>query len=926
MAIGVSLGVLALAGGLWWSRTRSTTGQGPAAGVSGGTGPNSAGVRAPETRAASGEALRLRVQPGAGPGVHVAGKVSYGGAPFAGAIVELRPRDDDDGPGLRTESGADGSFDLGVVGPASVEITASAPGKAPANQQVMLADPTRRPAPDALELVLGDCRASVYGTVIDVSGGAIARARLRFGAAIVESDDQGRYDRCLVVGERSSVVVSADGYGGVATSLEGLGRTRRDFALSPEATIFGRVVRAGDKSPVAGATVEASPNFAAPPLFPTPRRARTGEDGRFQITGLRPTTYYVAATAPGLRAQRVEEVTPTPGGASEITLEVEPATIVRGRVVAGGAPVPGVLVRVVDRPPDAEPTFSQADGTFVMELGGRDGQASLETWPHRLVTPVSVPLDGQAHDVVLEVTARATIAGRVVHEGKPVAGADVYCDRAYTSSQLDGSFELRGLEPGTYDVSGTSESVGAFADDVKVTVAAGERKDGVVVDLSLGGAIAGKVVDQAGAPMAGVKVRFSLIGGRDFGRSTTGPDGTFVARQLRGGGAYEAEVASATTGATLTPAGGTFAPIPVAGPKALVDGVVLRVRYAHKATSGRVVDAAGAPVPDVAVSLRRDSTDEQRWYAPAATTTSDGQGAFRFDDLDEGTYALTAQAADHRIATQRVVAGASAVVVRLGALGRIEGTLAGFDQPGVFAVGQGDRRDTWRNATVEGTTFKVTVAAGRYLVQANDRTGATASRAVVVPEGGVATVAFVNEGTGTITGRVIEVPGDKPVAEGRCLGGAAMEEGATIFAGSAEVVVGAGGTFTLKAGVGPGVVRCFIGRYTLGEARVNVVRGETAAVTVRVVREPEDAGGMLGVDMDQVHLITKVFPGTPAATAGIRVGETVTSVDGVATTGLGRDGVRALIARHAPGQVVELGLALGATARTVSVTMAARTR
>lgn len=918
----MALGVLA-GGGVWWSRGRKTATSSTVASAPLGGSAVGAGTRAPDTRSASGQPLQLRVQPGAGAGRHVAGRVTFGGAPFAGAVVELRPSGDDDGPGLRVESGADGAFDFGPVAPAPVEIAASAPGKAPATLRLSLADPTVVPAPDALELVLGVCKASVYGTVLDASGGPIARARLHFGAAVVETDEQGRYDRCIGAGARMLFTVTAEGYGNLSTSLEGIGRARRDFSMTPEATLSGRVVRAGDRTPVAGATVIASPTMAMPPTFPMPRRARTGEDGRFELGGLRAGTYYVGPWAPGMSAGKFEEVAAMPGGSTELELELMTATIIHGRVVANGVPVPGVVVRD-GQSFDEHGTISQADGSFVMELGGRDTTYTFETWPHKLVKPVTAPADGGTHDVVLEVVARAAVRGRVVHDGKPVGGADVYCERGFTSSLPDGSFELRGLEPGTYEVQATSEVAGAFADGVKVTLTAGEVKDGVVLDLALGGSIAGKVVDQAGAAMAGVNVRFSLIDGNDFGRGTTGPDGTFFAGQLRGGGAYRAEVLSGTSDRPLAPVGGTFAPIAVAGPKAHVEGVVLRVRFAHKTTMGRVVDSAGAPVPDVTLSLRREDSDEQRWFSPSATSVTDAQGAFRFDDLDEGAYTLTAQAPDHRAATQRVIAGGAPAVVRLEALGHIDGSFTGFTDPRVTAVGQGARRNEWRNATVTGTMFRVDVAAGTYLVRVDDAAGGSASQHVDVAPGATVKVSLANPGKGKIAGRVLEVPGDTPVGEGQCAAGVASEGDVMFGVGNAEV--GKDGAFALEVAAGSLIVRCYAERYSLGEANVAVERGGSTPVTVRLVRRGEGERGMLGIELGRANVILRVLPETPAASAGLRVGETISGVDGVATTGLGDDGVMTLIGRHAAGQVVTLELTQGDAKRTVSATLARQER
>jgi S1-C subfamily serine protease len=78
------------------------------------------------------------------------------------------------------------------------------------------------------------------------------------------------------------------------------------------------------------------------------------------------------------------------------------------------------------------------------------------------------------------------------------------------------------------------------------------------------------------------------------------------------------------------------------------------------------------------------------------------------------------------------------------------------------------------------------------------------------------------------------------------------------------------------------------------------------------------AGGLAadGIQVEQVR------PGSPAAKAGVRVGEAITRLDGHLLRSM--DDIVAVLARRAPGDEVELEIRSGATQRTVAVTLADR--
>jgi hypothetical protein len=199
VAAGIACAGLVALAGWWWLRDRgSATGGDSGSRVGGQT---SGGRLA---RHSTPGAPRWLGQPGVEPR-RVAGRVTFAGAPVAGAAVRLELA----GPlrralpGVTVSSGADGRFDLGLQVAAEVRVSASAPGRTTGGVSIDLRDPILSPAPDRLELVLGDCAHLVFGKVHD-HGGPIAGATLRASTgsesfAAVTGDD-GTYQLCLASG------------------------------------------------------------------------------------------------------------------------------------------------------------------------------------------------------------------------------------------------------------------------------------------------------------------------------------------------------------------------------------------------------------------------------------------------------------------------------------------------------------------------------------------------------------------------------------------------------------------------------------------------------------------------------------------------------------------------------------------------------
>src|SRR5262249_14113900 len=145
----------------------------------------------------------------------------------------------------------DGRFDFGTQPPAKFSVAATAEGRSAAIVEVDTRDP--RSGAERIELRLGGCESVLVGHVSDASGGPIAGAQVCLAppraSACVSADESGAYHTCLTP-RQGIVSVSAAGYGAIYDRLDYVGhRLQRDYALTPEAVITGRVVRADTNAP-----------------------------------------------------------------------------------------------------------------------------------------------------------------------------------------------------------------------------------------------------------------------------------------------------------------------------------------------------------------------------------------------------------------------------------------------------------------------------------------------------------------------------------------------------------------------------------------------------------------------------------------------------------------------------------------------------
>lgn len=425
--------------------------------------------------------------------------------------------------------------------------------------------------------------------------------------------------------------------------------------------LAGKVVGPSGE-PVPGAVVTLHParrpreaDAAGSLLLPV--RVTAGGDGTFRFDAAGPGPNRLTIEAKGLAPLSRTGVRP---GALHRPLALAAGATVAGRVLRPGrkGAAAGALVRVegsgttgwVEAKEDGSFSIPDAPGGKVRLVADADAEGQAEV-------PVTLPLaEGKAAEVVL--SPAAGIEGRAVN-AKTLAAVprvkvrvDGEAGTLVTRTGPDGKYRLRPLRPGAYRLVADERRHVPFRKG-EVEVAKGETAR-VDLPLVLGATLAGRVVDEDGAPVAGAAGR--VLAGRQGGVAAflrslrsegppafrTRPDGTFVASRLSPGDGQRLLVAhpeyqnGSVEGLSLLP-GGTR------------QGVAVTLRRGLVVT-GQVVDQGENPVPGAELeAMRGRSFDAARGGQrltlnvadgspgpPSATSGADGR--FEIRGLGPGEY------------------------------------------------------------------------------------------------------------------------------------------------------------------------------------------------------------------------------------------------------------------------------------------------
>jgi hypothetical protein len=258
---------------------------------------------------------------------------------------------------------------------------------------------------------------------------------------------------------------------------------------------------------LAGLTVSAAPDDGDDGADDA-ARSQTDADGAFALADLPAGRYRVRVAGEGVVGSEVRRVT---APAAKVVVVVSRAVAVAGVVTDGGIPAPGAAIEVSGSTLDApRETAAGPDGRF--RIGGlpegrfvvaarRGGRAAADPDVDRRGV-------GPWPEVALALAPAGALTVRVAGDGAPVAGAWVVLARdelvRRAATDAAGAARFDGVVPGAATVDVVADG---FLAPPRRAIAVDAGADLVAAFvLDRGATASGRVVDAAGAPVAGAAI------------------------------------------------------------------------------------------------------------------------------------------------------------------------------------------------------------------------------------------------------------------------------------------------------------------------------------------------------------------------------------------------------------------------------------
>ena len=331
-----------------------------------------------------------------------------------------------------------------------------------------------------------------------------------------------------------------------ATAAVGSGLAVGSGSATPAGPTVGALegrIRDAAGAPVSDATVHVDGEDL------DPRVIAARADGTFAVPDLAPGSYAVVASAPGYTGTAVAAVAVAAGATARVELVLTAGgNVVSGTVTdAGGGPVEGALVSAAHRVEVqsegarrvAAAALTDRDGRYKLTLAAGSYTLSGQRADY-LGDRVAIEVAGVDQIVDLRLVPGGTVEGVVkdVATGAVVAGATVDAQaeplgwlagrgrvRSVTSDAT-GRFSLTGLPPGVLRLRAQVDADGRQSrEPLQVSLAIGEQAPDVELWLEAAPYLAGRVVDDAGQPIADAQV--TVLAASDAESTATDADGRF---------------------------------------------------------------------------------------------------------------------------------------------------------------------------------------------------------------------------------------------------------------------------------------------------------------------------------------------------------------------------------------------------------------
>jgi hypothetical protein len=356
---------------------------------------------------------------------------------------------------------------------------------------------------------------------------------------------------------------------------------------------------------------------------------QSGAGGSYSFAGIDAGDYTVRANYKG-DVSNTASVTVGAGevkGADDLFVYLQ---TVRATVTLNGAPTSGATVTLLQGANAVATGTTNANGNYIFPdvVAGTYTIRATKGGDTATSASFTVPRDGSQVTAPTVALLLQSISGTVTLNGNNASGATVQLEQNgqiinTATTGTNGQYSFTGLTPGTYVLRAISGNL--RSSDVSVTVLRGTNRTGVNLAMFAAGVTGRVLVNGVGS--SGIPVTL-LQGTTTVATTTSGTNGTYGFVNVPAG-QYTIRAAKDSESATVS--------VTVANSQTPVTAPDLNLLF--QKVTGKVT-VGGVGTKDATVTLRTTSSGGP---GPVLqTVTTDSSGNYTFNNVDDGTYLVTA--------------------------------------------------------------------------------------------------------------------------------------------------------------------------------------------------------------------------------------------------------------------------------------------